>query len=78
MLTRGHGLGHDNYTICPTVALTERVTYNDQNLQNPAYSITALPTKGTVTMDGSGSFTYKHLQGNTVAMTCSPTKFATR
>ncbi len=51
-------LADDNYTTCPSVALTERVTYNDANLQNPEFSIIVLPTEGTVTMDGTGRFTY--------------------
>ncbi len=48
----------DNYTTCPAIAVTDRVTYNDQNLQNPAFSIVSLPANGTVTMDGTGRFTY--------------------
>lgn len=48
----------DNYSTCPAVAITERVTYNDGNLQNPVFSIISVPTHGTVTMDGTGKFTY--------------------
>ncbi len=51
-------LADDNYTTCPGTAYTDRVTYNDGNLNNPAFSIITLPTHGTVTIDGTGKFTY--------------------
>jgi len=51
-------LANDTYTTCPGTVLTERVTYNDNNLQDPAYSIVSMPTNGTVTIDGTGKFLY--------------------
>ncbi len=51
-------LADDQYTTCPSVELTDRVIYNDGNLQNPAFSIIASPIYGSVTIDGTGKFTY--------------------
>ncbi len=51
-------LADDNYTTCPGLSFTERVTYNDGNLQTPAFSIYTQPTAGSVTIDGTGKFTY--------------------
>ncbi|MCU0345366.1 MAG: Ig-like domain-containing protein [Saprospiraceae bacterium] len=48
----------DLFTTCPTLGLTDRVTYNDGNIQNPAFSIISLPAHGSVTIDGTGKFTY--------------------
>ncbi|MCF8244803.1 MAG: hypothetical protein K9J37_09750 [Saprospiraceae bacterium] len=48
----------DNYFTCPGTVYTDRVVYNDGNLQDPAYSITSLPSFGSVTIDGTGKFTY--------------------
>lgn len=51
-------LANDYYTTCPGTVYTDRVTYNDGNLQDPAFSIVSLPTLGTVTIDGTGKFIY--------------------
>jgi uncharacterized repeat protein (TIGR01451 family) len=51
-------LQNDQFAVCPGVPFTERVSYNDSNLQNPAYSIFSAPTRGTVTIDGTGKFVY--------------------
>lgn len=48
----------DEYTSCPGMPFSERVTYNDNNLQNPIFSIYTNPTYGTVTIDGTGKFQY--------------------
>lgn len=48
----------DNYTTCPGMTYSERVTYNDGNLNNPVFSIATMPTHGTVTIDWTGKFTY--------------------
>ncbi|MGB4938081.1 MAG: Ig-like domain-containing protein, partial [Ferruginibacter sp.] len=48
----------DNFTTCPGTVYTDRVSYNDGNLQDPAYSISSLPSNGSVTIDGTGKFTY--------------------
>ncbi|MBK9016575.1 MAG: hypothetical protein IPM82_22255 [Saprospiraceae bacterium] len=51
-------LANDDYTTCPGTVYIDRVTYNDGNLQDPAFSIFSLPTHGNVTIDGTGKFTY--------------------
>lgn len=48
----------DTYTTCPGMTFSERVTYNDANLNNPAFSIASDPQYGTVTIDATGKFTY--------------------
>ncbi len=51
-------LANDLYTTCPGAPYTDRVIYNDDNLQDPAFSIYSLPANGSVTIDGTGKFTY--------------------
>ena len=58
MLTAAPALVDDAYTTCPGLPMTERVTYNDENLQNPVYSIAVAPANGSVSIDGTGKFTY--------------------
>lgn len=48
----------DNYTTCPGMTYSNRVTYNDNNLNNPEFSIATDPTHGTVTIDWTGKFIY--------------------
>ncbi|MBI5916143.1 MAG: hypothetical protein HY842_12275 [Bacteroidetes bacterium] len=48
----------DSYTTCPGLLFTERVTYNDGNLQDPAFSIFVQPSDGSVIIDGTGKFIY--------------------
>ncbi len=48
----------DDFTTCPSLPFTERVNFNDGNLQDPAYSISVYPSGGTLTMDATGKFTY--------------------
>ncbi len=48
----------DNYNTCPGMTYSNRVTYNDNNLNNPLYSIATNPTHGTVTIDWTGKFVY--------------------
>jgi|GEM_PF-3494458 len=48
----------DNYATCPGMDYSNRVTYNDDNLNNPTFSISTQPTHGTVTIDGTGKFFY--------------------
>ncbi|MBI5916144.1 MAG: Ig-like domain-containing protein [Bacteroidetes bacterium] len=51
-------LANDVYTTCPGMTYSNRVTYNDGNLNNPLFSITANPANGTVTIDWTGKFVY--------------------
>ncbi|GEM_PF-3977829 len=51
-------LVNDEYTTCPGMTYSNRVTYNDGNLNNPQFSITSEPQHGTVTIDWTGKFTY--------------------
>lgn len=51
-------LSPDVYTTCPGIPYSNRVTYNDNNLQNPDFSIVGQPTHGTVTIDETGKFIY--------------------
>ena len=48
----------DNYFTCPGLAFSQRVTYNDANLQDPSFSIYSNPSNGSVTIDQTGKFTY--------------------
>lgn len=61
ILTSAPQLADDNFTTCPAIPLTERVTYNDGNLQDPSFSIIHYPINGTVSIDGTGKFTYTPL-----------------
>lgn len=49
-------LADDEYTTCPSLPYSERVTYNDNNLQNATFNIVQHPANGSVTMDGTGKF----------------------
>ncbi len=51
-------LQDDYYMTCPGIPFSERVTYNDGNLQNPVYSIASQPAQGSVTIDATGKFFY--------------------
>lgn len=51
-------LADDIYTSCPGMMFSERVTYNDGNLQNPEFSIISPPANGLATIDLTGKFTY--------------------
>lgn len=57
-LVAAPALTNDTYSACPGTTLVERVTYNDGNLQNPAFSIAAQPAFGIVSIDATGKFTY--------------------
>ena len=48
----------DSFSTCPGMTFTERVTYNDGNLQNPSFSISSQPVNGFVNIDWTGKFTY--------------------
>ena len=54
-------LQDDAYTACPALPFTERVTYNDGNLQTPVFSIFTQPAQGMVTIDATGKFVYTPL-----------------
>ncbi len=51
-------LTDDDYTTCPGMPFSERVTYNDANLQDPLFSIYSNPVSGTVSIDATGKFTF--------------------
>ncbi len=51
-------LANDVYETCPGAVFQEQPIFNDNNLQNPLYSIFAGATKGTVTINYQGVFTY--------------------
>ncbi|MBK9016574.1 MAG: hypothetical protein IPM82_22250 [Saprospiraceae bacterium] len=51
-------LVNDEYTTCPGMTYTNRVSYNDGNLNNPLFSITSNPVHGSVTIDWTGKFVY--------------------
>lgn len=51
-------LEDDFYTTCPGLPFTERVTYNDSNLQSPVFSIFRMPKSGSVSIDATGKFLY--------------------
>ena len=44
-------LVNDSYTTCPGMTYSNRVTYNDGNLNNPAFSITIPPQHGIVSIE---------------------------
>ena len=48
----------DVYTTCPSMPFSDRVSYNDENLQSPVYSIYSNPSDGVVIIDQTGKFTY--------------------
>ncbi len=48
----------DSYTTCPGKDFIEQVIFNDNNLQDPSFSIYDLPEKGTVSIDYQGIFVY--------------------
>ncbi len=48
----------DAYTTCPGMVYSNRVTYNDGNLNNPAFSISVEPQHGVVSIDWTGKFIY--------------------
>ena len=48
----------DEFATCPTLPVTDRVNFNDGNLQDPVYNIFTMPTGGALTMDVTGKFTY--------------------
>lgn len=48
----------DSYSTCPGVNYTEQVIFNDNNLQAPIFSIFSQPTKGSVSINNIGKFTY--------------------
>ena len=51
-------LTDDAFTACPGLPVSDRVTFNDENLQSPAFSIASNPTNGMVSIDATGKFTY--------------------
>jgi hypothetical protein len=57
-------LSPEEYTACPALPFTDRVTYNDVNLLNPGFSIFTEPVHGTVTIDQTGKFTYTPLSSD--------------
>ena len=57
----------DSYATCPGMPYSDRVTYNDNNLQNPAFSISSSPTHGLVTIDATGKFTYTPFSNDCIA-----------
>lgn len=58
MMVTAPALANDSYTTCPGLPYSNRVTYNDLNLQSPVFSIAVPPTKGVVTIDETGKFVY--------------------
>jgi hypothetical protein len=54
----------DVFTSCPGVAYTNMVSVNDGNLQNPVYSISTPPAKGSILMNSFGAFTYLPADNN--------------
>ncbi|MEZ4954911.1 MAG: carbohydrate binding domain-containing protein [Saprospiraceae bacterium] len=48
----------DSYSTCPGVSYTEQVIFNDNNLQAATFSIFSSPTKGSVSINNNGVFTY--------------------
>ncbi len=48
----------DTYTTCPSLVFQEQPIFNDGNIQFPVYSIYTAATKGTVTINTHGVFTY--------------------
>jgi len=51
-------LSDDVYLTCPGAVFQEQPIFNDNNLQNPVYSIYTNPAKGTVSINYQGVFTY--------------------
>ncbi len=51
-------LANDVYQTCPGVVFVEQPIFNDLNLQYPTYSIATNATKGNVTINFQGVFTY--------------------
>ena len=51
-------LNPDYYNTCPGVIYTDQVTFNDNNLQQPLFSILEQPVRGTVSINHQGVFTY--------------------
>jgi hypothetical protein len=51
-------LVNDIYQTCPGVVFTEQPIFNDGNIQYPAYSIFTNASKGNVTINFQGVFTY--------------------
>ncbi len=51
-------LADDAYTSCPGMLFSERVTYNDANLQDPVFSIYSNPVNGTASIDATGKVIY--------------------
>ncbi|HHM20868.1 MAG TPA: hypothetical protein ENJ20_02490, partial [Bacteroidetes bacterium] len=58
IISAAPNLADDSYTTCPGMPFSERVTYNDGNLQNPVFSIASAPANGSVLIDPTGKFTY--------------------
>ncbi|MBI1223634.1 MAG: hypothetical protein GC192_00225 [Bacteroidetes bacterium] len=58
METAAPHLVADVYQTCPGTVFQEKPTFNDENIQNAAYSIYANPSKGTVSINYNGVFTY--------------------
>ncbi|HFA47923.1 MAG TPA: hypothetical protein ENJ95_02765 [Bacteroidetes bacterium] len=48
----------DAYATCPGEEFVEQVIFNDNNLQNPVFSIFTNPTYGSVGITNNGVFTY--------------------
>jgi hypothetical protein len=48
----------DSYSVCPGTAFQEQVIFNDNNLQNAAFSIATQPNNGNVSINNNGVFTY--------------------
>ena len=48
----------DSYQACPGADYMDQVSLNDDNLQNPNFSIVTAPTRGTVSIDYQGIFVY--------------------
>jgi Carbohydrate binding domain/SdrD B-like domain/Bacterial Ig domain len=51
-------LANDTYQTCPGETFQEQPIFNDGNIQFPSYSIYTPATKGTVTINTQGVFTY--------------------
>jgi hypothetical protein len=49
---------NDAFALCPGGVYTDRVEDNDLNLATTTFTIITNPTKGTVTIDNTGKFTY--------------------
>ena len=48
----------DVFQTCPGVSYREQVIFNDDNLQDPIFSIANNPTRGSVSIDDQGVFIY--------------------